>query len=216
MNKQIEHYNLRHSAQHILAKAVEILYPEVKKVIGPPIENGFYFDFDLEHSINPEEFEKIEELMKKIVKANLPIKGREVSEKEAKEIFADNQYKLDTINKLVKKGESLSVYEIGTPEDEYYDMDLCAGRHVKYTKKVKAFKLLSVAGAYYEGDENKKMLQRIYGTAFPSKQELNEYLEERQRRLDNDHRKVNNYMDIFVTSDLVGKGLVMYTPNGSF
>jgi threonyl-tRNA synthetase len=215
MNKQIEHYNLRHSAQHILAKAVEILYPEVKKVIGPPIENGFYFDFDLEHSINPEEFEKIEELMKKIVKANLPIKGREVSEKEAKEIFADNQYKLDTINKLVKKGESLSVYEIGTPEDEYYDMDLCAGRHVKYTKKVKAFKLLSVAGAYYEGDENKKMLQRIYGTAFPSKQELNEYLEERQRRLDNDHRKVNNYMDIFVTSDLVGKGLVMYTPNGT-
>lgn len=206
---------LRHTAEHILHMAVQELYPETKKVMGPPIDTGFYFDFDLDTSISPEDFEKIEERMQQIVDAKLDISDREVSEDEAREIFKDNQYKLNTIDEIVGRGEKITVYEIGNKGDEHYDLDLCAGPHVENTSMVKAFKLLSVAGAYYKGDENNKMLQRIYGTAFDNPKAQRIYLEELRKRQENDHRKVNQFMDIFATSELVGRGLVMFTPNGT-
>lgn len=206
---------LRHTAEHILHMAVQELYPDTKKVMGPPIETGFYFDFDLEQSISPEDFPKIEKRMAEIVKADLKIKEHEVSVDEAREIFKNNPYKLDTIEEIKSRGEKVTLYSIGEEGGKHYDLDLCAGPHVESTGKVKAFKLLSVAGAYYKGDENKKMLQRIYGTAFDSQDALDEYVEEMEKRKENDHRKVNVYMDIFATSELVGRGLIMYTPNGT-
>lgn len=206
---------MRHTAEHILHMSVQELYPETKKVMGPPIENGFYFDFDLEESISPDDFAKIEAKMQEIIDADLQISSREVSLEEAREIFKDNQYKLDTIEEIQGRDEKITLYMIGEEGAAQYDLDLCAGPHVKSTGAVKAFKLLSVAGAYYKGDENKKMLQRIYGTAFDSKEALAAYVEEMERRRENDHRKVNNWMDIFATSELVGRGLIMYTPNGT-
>lgn len=206
---------LRHSAEHVLHTAAQELYPDLKKVMGPPIEEGFYFDFDLEQSISPEDFAKIEERMQKIIDADLPIKHHEVSPDEAREIFRNNQYKLDTIEEIAGRGEKVTLYSVGEEGDEHYDLDLCAGPHVESTGKVKAFKLLSVAGAYYKGDEHNKMLQRIYGTAFDSKEELEKHLQRIEDQLERDHRKLNNTLDIFTTSDLVGKGFVMYTPNGT-
>ncbi|MCA9308543.1 threonine--tRNA ligase, partial [candidate division WWE3 bacterium] len=206
---------LRHTAEHILHMSVQQLFPDTKKVMGPPIENGFYFDFDLEQSIKPEDFEAIEQKMREIVEADLPISRKEVNIEEAKQIFANNPYKLDTLNEIEGRGEAISLYSIGTEGEVFYDLDLCAGPHVQSTGQVKAFKLLSLAGAYYKGDENNKMLQRIYGTAFDSKQALDLYLEELEQRKENDHRKLNQTLDIFTMSELVGKGLVMYTPNGT-
>lgn len=206
---------LRHSAEHVLHLAMQELYPSLKKVMGPPIESGFYFDFDLDESITPEDFSKIEDHMQEIIDANLPINKKEVSLDEAREIFSGNQYKLDWVDEIKKRGEKVTLYETGSEGDVHHDLDLCSGPHVKSTGEIKAFKLLSVAGAYYKGDENNKMLQRIYATAFDSKKALDEYIETLEKSKENDHRKVNQFMDIFAFSDLVGKGLVMFTPNGT-
>jgi len=206
---------LRHSTEHVLHTAMQLLYPSLKKVMGPPIENGFYFDFDLDQSINPNDFEKIEEKMQEIVDANLPIKKHVVSLEEAKKTFKDNKYKLDWLDEISKRNEKVTMYSIGEEGNEYYDLDLCSGPHVKKTGQIKAFKLLRVAGAYYKGDEKNKMLQRIYATAFDSKKRLDKYLESLEQAKENDHRKVNKFMDLFAFSDLVGKGFVMFTPNGT-
>ncbi len=206
---------LRHSAEHVLHTAMQKLYPNLKKVMGPPIENGFYFDFDLDESISPEDFAKIEAKMQEIIDADLPIACYEITFDEAREIFKNNPYKLDTINEIESRNEKITLYSIGNEGDEYYDLDLCAGPHVNSTGEIKAFKLLSVAGAYYKGDEKNKMLQRIYGTAFDSKENLAQYLKFIEEQAERDHRKLNNTLDIFTTSELVGKGLVLYTPNGT-
>lgn len=206
---------LRHSAEHVLQAAMQKLYPSLKKVMGPPIEEGFYFDFDLDEKVSSEDFPKIESEMQKIIDANLPITKQETSYEEARELFKNNEYKLNIIDEIEQRQEGITIYSIGKPEDEYYDVDLCTGPHIESTGEIKAFKLLNTAGAYYKGDENNKMLTRIYGTAFDSKQKLEEYLHELEERAKNDHRELNKILDIFATSDLVGKGLIMYTPNGT-
>ena len=207
---------LRHSAEHVLHTAMMELYPDLKRVMGPPIDSGFYFDFDLDQSVTPEDFPKIEALMQDIIDEKLPIKIKKSSLKEAREAFKDNQYKLDTIDEIEASGEKITLCEMGKEGGKHYDLDLCTGPHAKNTKDIKAFKLLSVAGAYYKGDEKNKMLQRVYGTAFNSKKELDSHVKAVALKKENDHRKLNQILDIYATSDIVGKGLVMFTPNGTY
>jgi len=215
MNKQKDLEALRHSAEHVLHTAMQKLYPNLRKVMGPSIETGFYMDFDLEgQSISPDDFPKIEAEMQKIIDARLPITGKEITTKDAVELFMDNQYKLNTIKEIEEAGENPEVYEIGTPKDEYYDIDLCKGPHVKNTKEIKAFKLLSVAGAYYKGDENNKMLQRIYGTAFPTAKELKEHLKNLEEAEKYNHRKLGKQLGLFAIVPEIGKGLPVWLPNG--
>lgn len=205
---------LRHTAEHVLHTAMRELYPEIKLVMGPPIEDGFYFDFDLEERISQDNFPTIEKKMQEIIKANLPINMKEVSMSEAKDTFKDNQYKLDTLEEIKKRGEKVTFCIMGNDKDPR-DVDLCMGHHVKKTGDVKAFKLLSVAGAYYKGDEKNKMLQRIYGTAFDSQAKLDEYLAKVEEAKERDHRRIGKDQDLYVFTDLVGKGLPMLTHKGN-
>jgi threonyl-tRNA synthetase len=206
---------LRHTAEHILHRAVAELYPESKKVMGPPIEDGFYFDFDLEQKITPEDFPKIERQMRNIIDSGLPVCRKEVSAEEAKEMFKDNPYKLECIAEIEARNEKVSLYEIGQPGDKHYDVDLCAGPHVENTGEVKAFKLLNIAGAYWKGDEKNKMLQRIYATAFDSEKALEEHLEKLEDAKRRDHKKLGKELDLFFMDEDIGKGLPMWTPNGT-
>ncbi|MBO4277779.1 MAG: threonine--tRNA ligase [Clostridia bacterium] len=198
---------LRHSASHILAQAVKRQFPGTKLAIGPAIENGFYYDFDSEVSFTPETLEKLEEEMKKIVKENLRIERFVLPRDKALELMKDEPYKTQLINELPEDAE-ISFYKQG----EF--TDLCAGPHVNYTKKVKAFKLLNVTGAYWKGDSKNKMLQRIYGTAFESKEELDEYVQKLEEAKLRDHRKIGKELGLFMTDDLVGKGMPMFLPKG--
>jgi len=197
---------LRHSASHVLAQAVLELFPKTKLAIGPPIENGFYYDFDRNKGFTPEDLEKIEKRALEIIKKNLPIKKSLKTKAEAKKILKDQPYKLELLEEL--KGKP-SFYQQGD------FIDLCAGPHVKSTGEIKAFKILSTAGAYWRGDSKKKMLQRIYGTAFYDRKELKKYLfmlEEAKKR---DHTKLGKELDLFVISEVVGKGLPLLTPKGA-
>ena len=205
---------LRHTAEHVLHTAMQELYPNIKLVMGPPIENGYYFDFDLEDRISQEDFPKIEEKMQEIIDADLPIKMKEVSHKEAKKIFKDNNYKLENLDGIKDRKEKITVCIMGN-EKTPRDVDLCMGHHADKTGDVKAFKLLSVAGAYYKGDEKNKMLQRIYGTAFDSQKKLDEYLKLLEEAKERDHRRLGKDLDLFVFTDLVGKGLPLLTPKGT-
>ena len=197
---------LRHSASHILAQAVKRLYPDARLAIGPAIDTGFYYDFDTETTFTTEDLESIEGEMKKIVKENLRIERFTLPRDEAKKLMADEPYKLELIDGL-DEGEEISFYKQG----EF--TDLCAGPHVAYTKKVKAFKLLSVTGAYWRGDSNNKMLQRIYGTAFASKEELDEYLNMLEEAKKRDHRKLGKELGLFMMTD-DGPGFPFFLPNG--
>lgn len=205
-----ELWALRHSTEHILHAAMQNLYPKLKKAMGPATEDGFYFDFDLGQKVTEEDFPKIEAEMKKIVEADYPLVQELVSAKEAREIFKGNPYKLEWLDEIEARGEKVSIYKMG---DE--DTDLCSGPHVSSTGKVKAFKLLSVAGAYWHGDEKNKMLTRIYGTAFETEKELQEYLDDQKKAEEKDHRKIGKDLDLFVFSDLVGKGLPLFTEKGA-
>ena len=206
---------LRHTAEHVLHMAMQELYPSLKKVMGPPIEDGFYFDFDLDTKVSADDFAKIEKLMQEIIDADLPVKHAESLVEEAKKIFKDNAYKIDTVNEIAQRGESVTLYEIGKKGDKHCDLDLCAGPHAKSTGEVKAFKLLSVAGAYYKGSEKNKMLTRIYGTAFSDKKDLDDYIKKQEEAKSRDHRKLGKELDLFVFSDLVGSGLPLFTPKGT-
>lgn len=202
---------IRHSTAHILAAAVLRLYPETKLDIGPPTDSGFYYDFDSSIPFIPEILEKIEEEMKKIIKENQRFERMEVSREEAKKIISDmgqQTYKLGRLDDIPDE-ESISFYRNG----EFHD--LCAGSHVSYTKKIKAFKLLHVAGSYHRGDSNNKQLQRIYGTAFPTKDELAEYLERIEEAKKRDHRNIGREMGLFHIDDMVGQGLVLWKPKGA-
>ena len=199
---------LRHSAAHILAQAVKRLFPEAKLTIGPPIDSGFYYDFDVETPFTREDLDNIEKEMKKIVKENLKIERFELPREEALELMKDEPYKIELINEL-PEGEVISFYKQG----EF--TDLCAGPHVRYTSKVKAFKLLSATGAYWRGDEHNKMLTRVYGTAFFTKDELNEHLEQLEEAKKRDHNKLGRELELFTTSDLIGQGLPILLPKGA-
>lgn len=203
---------MRHSSAHLMAQAVKRLFgnKEVKLGIGPVIEDGFYYDMDLEHPLNPEDLQKIEKEMERIIGENLPITRREVSREEAVAIFTElgDPYKLELIRDL-PEDSVISIYDQG----EFFD--LCRGPHVPSTGKIKVFKLLSVAGAYWRGNSNNKMLQRIYGTAFMKKAELEEHLHFLEEAKKRDHRKLGKELNIFTFNNLVGQGLPIWLPKGA-
>lgn len=204
---------LQHSASHILAAAVKRIYPEVKIGIGPAIENGFYHDFEFPEGVNISEadFPKIEKEMQKIIDEDQEFVKSMKSAKEARELMEKEKesYKLEILKGLVDQGEKeFSFYQNG----DY--ISICKGPHVKRSSEIKAFKLLSVAGAYWKGDEKNQMLSRIYGAAFNSKKEMKEHMEMIEKLKQNDHRKLGQELDLFCFSDLVGPGLPMYTPRG--
>lgn len=201
---------LRHTCEHVLHTAMQNLYPKLKKAMGPATDEGFYFDFDLQDKISEADFPKIEAEMQRLIDQDLPMKQKFVTEAEAIKIFKNNPYKLDWLDGIVKRGEKISLYEMG----DNVDLDLCSGPHVKSTGEIKAFKLLSVAGAYWHGDETKKMLTRIYGTAFYSQKELDEYLKLLEEAKKRDHRKLGAQLEIFSISEEVGQGLILWLPKG--
>ncbi|MED1437167.1 threonine--tRNA ligase [Aeribacillus composti] len=201
---------LRHSTAHLMAQAIKRLYPNVKLGVGPVIENGFYYDIDMDETISHEDLPKIEKEMKKIVGENLPVIRKEVSRDEAKKMYEEigDHLKLELIDDI-PEGEIISIYEQG----EFFD--LCRGVHVPSTGKIKEFKLLSVAGAYWRGDSKNKMLQRIYGTAFFTKEELKEHLRMLEEAKERDHRKLGKELNLFTTSQKVGQGLPLWLPKGA-
>ena len=202
---------IRHSCSHILATALLRIFPDAKLDIGPPTESGFYYDVDLEHKLTAEDLAKLEVEMKKVIDENQSFTRKEVSREEAIEIIkkiGQERYKLGRLADI-PQGEAISFYQNG----EF--IDLCAGTHVRYSKQVKAFKLLSIAGAYHRGDEKNKQLQRIYGTAFQTKEELAQYLERQEQAKLRDHRKLGKDLKLFVIDEDVGQGLILWTPNGS-
>ena len=207
--KENERLNtLNHSCAHLLAQAVKHLYPNAKFWVGPTITEGFYYDIDLgDDKISEEDLEKITKEMKKIAKDGKRIYREELSKKEALEKFKDDPYKIDIINNLDEK-ETISCYTQGD------FTDLCRGPHVDSVKECKNFKLLKVSGSYYKGDSKNKVLQRIYGICFDTKEDLENHLKELEDAKERDHRKIGKDLDIFMTSDLVGRGLPMYLPNG--
>lgn len=213
---------LRHSAAHVMATAILRLWPSAQFAYGPPVENGFYYDFDLpEHRITPDDFEKIEAEMKKIAKENQKFEWMGVSREEAKALAESGRlgglserpgnrsvFKLDLIDKI-PEGEEISCFKNGD------FIDLCAGPHVGYTSKCKNVKLMSVSASFYMGDETKPQLQRVYGTAFPSKEELEQHLVQLEEAKKRDHRKLGRELKLFHIDEDVGQGLILWTPNGS-
>jgi threonyl-tRNA synthetase len=209
--------NMRHSLSHIMAQAVLKLYPNAKMAIGPAIDNGFYYDFDLgEDSFAPEDLKKIQKEMKKIIGGTQTFEQFKLSVAEAKKKLKDNPYKIEMIDDLVKEGEKeISFYKNINAKGEEVFVDMCSGPHLETTKEIGAFKLDKLAGAYWRGDEKNKMLQRIYGLAFEKKEELDEYLKMMEEAAKRDHRKLGKELDLFHFSDLVGSGLPLYTPKGT-
>ena len=214
-------YRIRHSAAHIMAQAVLEMFPDGKITIGPPIENGFYYDFDLPRNLTPEDLEQIEKRMRQIIAGKFEFSRKAVSADEARKIFKDQPYKIELIDGLEKGG----LDEYGNPLKEKPEIsiyqqdtfvDLCRGPHVENTRQIKpdAFKLMSIAGAYWRGDEHNKMLQRIYGTAWESAQQLKDYLWQLEEAKKRDHRKLGKELEIFFFDDEVGPGLPLWPPNG--
>lgn len=198
---------MRHSASHVMAEAVLSLFPEAKFGIGPAIEDGFYYDFDLPRTLNPDDLPVIEEKMRSIITADTPFVRKGLSKDEARKLFSDQPYKLELINELAD--ETVSVYQQGS------FTDMCRGPHVASTGEIKAFKLVSTAGAYWRGDEHNRMLQRIYGVAFETQQELDEHLARLEEAARRDHRKLGRELDLFSIQDEFGPGLVLWHPRGA-
>ena len=199
---------IRHSAAHIMAQAIKRLHPDVHFGVGPTIENGFYYDTDMEQQLTEEELPAIEKEMMEIVKANYPFERREVSREEALEIFQDDPYKVELITDL-PEDEQITVYTQGD------FTDLCRGVHVESTGKVQVFKLLSLAGAYWRGNSDNKMMQRVYGTAFFNKKDLKAYVKMREEAKERDHRKLGRELDIFMVDQQAGSGLPFWLPKGA-
>jgi threonyl-tRNA synthetase len=199
---------LRHSTAHLMAQALKRLYGDVKFGVGPVIEGGFYYDFDMDESISSDDFEKIEKTMKQIVDENHKIERKVVTRDEAKAFFSDDPYKLELID-AIPADENVTLYSQG----EF--TDLCRGVHVPSTSKIREFKLLSTAGAYWRGDSNNKMLQRIYGTAFFDKKDLKAHLKMLEERKERDHRRIGKDLELFANNQLVGAGLPLWLPNGA-
>jgi threonyl-tRNA synthetase len=201
-NEQME--TMRHSAAHVMAEAVQSIFPDAKFGIGPAIENGFYYDFELPRPLTPEDLPLIEARMKEIVAADLPFITESVTKEEARRLFATQPYKLELIDDI--DGDTASLYRQGS------FVDLCRGPHVSSTGEIKAFRLVSIAGAYWRGSENNPMLQRIYGVAFDSDKALTEHLQQLEEAAKRDHRLLNKQLDLYITSEEVGAGLIIYGP----
>ena len=199
---------LRHSTAHLMAQALKRLYGDVKFGVGPEIEGGFYYDFDMDDKVSSDDFDKIEKTMKQIVNENHKIVREVVSKEKAKDFFKDDPYKLELID-AIPEDESVTLYTQG----EF--TDLCRGVHVPSTSKIKEFKLLSTAGAYWRGNSDNKMLQRIYGTAFFDKKDLKAHLKMLEERRERDHRKIGKDLELFTNNQLVGAGLPLWLPNGA-
>ena len=200
---------LNHSCAHLLAQAVKHLYPHALFWVGPVIEEGFYYDIDIgDDVISEDDLVRIEKEMKKIAKDGKRIVRHELSKEEALEHFKNDPYKIDLINRMDEENETISCYTQGD------FTDLCRGPHVESVKLLKHFKLLKASGAYYKGDSKNKMLQRIYGVCFENVDDLNKYLEFLEDAKGRDHRKIGKELEIFMSDDLVGRGLPMFLPNG--
>ncbi len=204
-------YKIRHSCEHVYAHAIKELYGDDINLAAAHIsDEGFANDAQWKHQISEEDFPKIEKKMIEIINANLPIVRKEVSAEEARELFKNNPFKLEWVNQWAQQDQTLTIYQTG---DNY--IDLCKGPHVKKTGEIKAFKLMSISGAYWRGDEKNEMLTRVYGVAFGSKQELYDYLRLLEEAKKRDHRKLGKTLDIFMFADEVGVGLPMWLPNGA-
>ncbi|PIE36040.1 threonine--tRNA ligase [candidate division KSB3 bacterium] len=200
----------RHSTSHLMAQAVQDVFPGTKIAIGPAVESGFYYDFDTPHPFTPEDLEKIEQKMAELIQADLPYSRKNVSKEEAIAFFRENgeDYKVEILQEI-PDGDMISEYQQGS------FVDLCRGPHIPSTGKIKAFKLLSIAGAYWKGDENRQMLQRIYGTSFPSKKELKRHLDRLEEAKRRDHRKLGKDLDLFSIHQEAGAGLIYWHPKGT-
>jgi len=204
-DEQLE--RMRHSAAHIMAEAVQYLFSEAKFGIGPTIENGFYYDFDLPRALTPDDLPVIENKMREIIGQNSPFFAQEISKEEARQLFATQPYKLELIDEITDA--TVKTYKQGS------FTDLCRGPHLGSTGGVKAFKLTHIAGAYWRGDEKKPMLQRIYGVAFESQEELEDYLSRQAEAAKRDHRKLGKELDLFSTHEEIGSGLICWHPRGA-
>ncbi len=207
-NEQVDISTLRHSVSHVMAHAVKNLFPDAKVAIGPSIDEGFYYDFQVKKPFTPDDLKSITDEMKKIIKQKNKFVCKEVSRDEAKSMFADEPFKLELIDEMPDDA-TITVYEEGD------FADLCRGPHIEHSGRIKAFKLLRSSGSYWRGDEKREQLQRIYGTAFATKDELSDYLtmlEEAEKR---DHRKIGRELDLFSINDDVGSGLVLWHPKGA-
>jgi threonyl-tRNA synthetase len=215
------YYRLRHSFAHVMAQAVLEIFPDVRFAIGPPIENGFYYDFDLPRAITPDDLEQIEERMRRIIAGNHPFVYRVLSAEEARAFFQEQPYKLELIEGLAQGQDEYGDTDSGSTVISTYRQDsfedLCRGPHVEHTGELPpdAFKLTNVAGAYWRGDENRPMLQRIYGTAWHSKEELEQYLWRLEEAKKRDHRRLGRELDLFSVTDEVGGGLILWHPRGA-
>ena len=198
---------MRHSASHVMAEAVQSIFPDAKFGIGPAIADGFYYDFDLPRALNPDDLPLIENKMKEIIALDSPFTRKKVTKEEARKIFAAQPYKLELIDEL--PDEKVSLYQQGS------FLDLCRGPHVNATGEIKAFKLINIAGAYWRGDEHRPMLQRIYGVAFDTKEALDEHLKRLEEAARRDHRKLGRELDLFSIQDEFGPGLVLWHPRGA-
>jgi len=209
MNNTLE--TIRHSAAHLMAAAVQELFPDVKFDIGPATEDGFYYDFDMEHRLTPDDLKKVDKRMKKMSNKKIPFEKMELSRAEAEKLLKENDqtYKLERLADI-PANESITFYKLGD------FMDLCRGPHVEHTGELKVTKLLSIAGSYFRGKENNPMLQRIYGTAFATKDELNEHLRKIEEAKKRDHRKLGKELELFSFSENVGPGLVLWHPKGAY
>ena len=198
---------MRHSAAHVMAEAVQSMFPDAKFGIGPTIEDGFYYDFDLPRPLSPDDLPVIEAKMKEIIKANSAFVKSTATKEEARKLFVNQPYKLELMEEL--PGDEVTIYRQGN------FTDMCRGPHIRYTAGIKAFKLMTIAGAYWRGSEKRPMLQRIYGIAFNNQKELDAYLVAQEEIKKRDHRKIGKDLDLFVFSDLIGKGLPIFTEKGS-
>ncbi|MBS1708866.1 MAG: threonine--tRNA ligase, partial [Armatimonadetes bacterium] len=221
--EQSDLYRLRHSAAHLMAQAVQELWPSAKLSIGPPVENGFYYDIDFEEPLQEKDLEKIEKRMRELSNLKQPIVRREAKDRaEAKQfVLADGEeqalYKLQLLD-AIPEGEPISFYEQrGTDKqgNEHAFVDLCRGPHVENTAQIKNFKLMSIAGAYWRGDVKNKQLTRIYGTAFETKEELEAYLHQLEEAKKRDHRLLGRELGLFMFSPRVGTGLALWLPKGA-
>ena len=200
-------YRMRHSAAHVMADAVVELFPEAKVGIGPPTDDGFYYDFQVDRPFTPEDLERIEAVMRDRIDSDFPFLRQVLSREEAKDVSSDQPFKLELIDEI-PADEELSVYRHGS------FTDLCQGPHVESTGKISAFKLLSVAGAYWRGDEHRPMLQRIYGAAFESQEALDDHLHRLEEAAKRDHRRLGRELDLFSTHEELGPGLIVWHPKG--